>query len=139
MKNRYRCFVILIVAVVQCTALEAEATGFSFCYHGASTSAPKQEEQEARRMKKELLGSYHETNLLTTDNISHAYLIFMENVRSKQSSWGNSEWELAQETMNQLNARFTSIYSILRVSDKARIKVVQTEFKKLREKSVAKK
>ncbi|MBW7466568.1 hypothetical protein ABID22_000550 [Pontibacter aydingkolensis] len=100
-----------------------------------ATTAIVQEEKDVMRMQRKLLGPYHDIRAITTSNISHAHAIFMQNVRARYSNWTETDWENAQAVMYRLTRKSESLYRIMSVSDRAKIKAVQNEFRELQEKT----
>lgn len=139
MENKYSYATTLTLAAVLAFNFATEAAGSAFSFYAPGTAVVQQTNKDAKRTEKELLGPYHETTALTADNLGHAYIIFLENVKARQSNWTENDWNNAQAVINQLNNKYNTIYLLLSVSDKARIKALQTEFKKLQEKGIAKK
>lgn len=137
MENKCKYIVALTVSILlTCATKAAENTPLHDAPSGIILS---QEERDVRRMQKELLGPYHDIRSLTTSNIGHAYIMFMENVRIRQSSWAENDWSNAKAVMDRLDKKSSSLYRMLGVSDRARIKVLQGEFRELQAKSMAKK
>lgn len=111
------------------------ALGFSFSAEATNYTAFKamavQAEPSTKSMEKQLLGPYSNIQSLTASNLRHAYMTFMDNVRAKHGSWTKQDWNQANAVINKLNARENSMNRILSVTDKAQIKILQTEFNTL--------
>ena len=122
------------LAVFQVMEAAGEAVGTA----GTATVTLVQEENDVKRMQKQLLGPYHDIRGLTTSNICHAYIMFVQNVKSRHSNWTETDWNNAQVVLERLDKKSNSLYRIISVSDRAKIKALQSEFREMQGNSLAK-
>ncbi|MBC5993732.1 hypothetical protein [Pontibacter cellulosilyticus] len=94
--------------------------------------------QGQKNPEKELLGPYHDIKSLTTGNIAHAYLTFIENVRARQGTWSEDDWIQAKAVLRKLDSRTNSMNRMLKVADRSHIRAAQSEFRGMEARMAAK-
>ncbi|MCC9136809.1 hypothetical protein ACFSKU_10105 [Pontibacter silvestris] len=115
----------------------AVALGFSFAAEATNYTSDKSKsmaevvQNEAPSMQKELLGSYANIEALTASNMREAYITLLESVRAKHGNWSDEDWANAETVRNKLDSRKKALEDNLGVDDKAKIKVLQGEFRTL--------
>lgn len=135
MGNNYRKFAGLILAgvfVFACTEAVSATPHFERAKQIVQAGAAQ------RNPERELLGPYADIKSLTTSNLAHAYITFLENVKARNGNWSAQDWDGAKVVMQKLDARKNSMARILKVADVSHIKKVQAEFRKLEAQNHAK-
>lgn len=83
---------------------------------------------ELEQWQQDLLGQYADKSAVNAGNVRLAYKTFMENVRSRQSTWGNEGWEMAKLVFEELNERHDALGEDVSTEDQVSIKAFQMEF-----------
>lgn len=128
MENNYRQLVRLILAIV---CVFASVAVVSAGPHFVRAKQIIQTGAEQRNPEKELLGPYADIRSLTTSNLAHAYITFLENVKTRNGNWSAQDWESAKAVIQKLDARKNAMDRMLRVADISQIKKVQAEFRQM--------
>ena len=119
-----------VLVAFACTAMFCTLTDSAFTRAAAA--------QGHKNPEKELLGPYHDIKSLTTGNIAHAYITFIENARTRQSTWAEEDWRQAKVVMQKLDSRANSMGRMLKVADRSHIRAVQDEFRGMEARMAAK-
>ncbi|TPE43883.1 DUF6565 domain-containing protein [Pontibacter mangrovi] len=115
------------------------ALGFSFAagatdYNNTKAKAAIstiQNDQELSPLQKQLLGEHANIGAITADSMRQAYITFMDNVREQKGNWTDAEWQQAKELLEKLDAHKETVEKELGTDDKAKIKMLQAEFRTL--------
>ncbi|MEJ8803205.1 hypothetical protein [Pontibacter sp. H249] len=134
--NRVGYLIAIVLAAIWSYSHTAREAVYTYAVAKVSETTTVQDENSIKRMQKQLLGPYNEIRALTSSNIYHAYLTFMQNVQAKHSNWTQTDWANAKVVSERLNKKYNALFSIVSISDKAQIKVLQGEFLQLYKKSI---
>ena len=125
-KYLHRVHILLTVALfIVCIAV---ATAFIWA---------TQTEQLQIKSEKELLGPYTDISSLSASNIAHAYIIFLDRVKAKHSTWNKADWDYAKAVLAKLDSRKRSMGRIINIDDLSKIKEIEAEFRELEAKGSA--
>ncbi|WP_148561627.1 hypothetical protein [Pontibacter korlensis] len=130
MKNTNKKYAKIMLAAAMGFSFVAEATNYTTAKAEAAVIRV-QDDQNKPQLQQELLGSYADITTITAANLRSAYITFMENVRAKQNTWNDEDWKAAKVVLEKLDARKNTVEQQLGADDKAKIKVLQAEFRTL--------
>ena len=68
---------------------------------------------------------------VTAANVKQAYIDFMENVRAQNGTWTDADWDYVDVVFDRLDARKDQVDDNLDVTDEAKIKALQMEYRTL--------
>jgi small-conductance mechanosensitive channel len=83
---------------------------------------------ELKQWEQDLLGQYADKSAVNAGNVRLAYRTFMDNVRARQSTWGDEGWEMAKLVFRELNERNDALGEDVSTEDQVSIKALQMEF-----------
>ncbi|MCX2739458.1 hypothetical protein [Pontibacter anaerobius] len=130
MKKSNRTYAKVMLAAALGFSFAAEATNYTSTNAKAAVITT-QDDQNMLPMQQELLGEYADIKALTAQNMRQAYITFMESVREQKGPWADEEWQNAKNLLEKLNAHKETVEKELGTDDKAKIKMLQAEFRSL--------
>ena len=97
----------------------------------AQTDTLQHESEALDQWKRELLGQYAQTEVLTANTIRPAYINLVESARTKRSNWSAKDWEHAKAVLKSLDDRKGEIGTGLSKAESNRINALQEDFNQL--------
>lgn len=128
MEYKDKTYAKLLLAGALAFSFAAEATNYNLqpATESISVTAPNDQDWH-----KKLLGPYSNVDTLTAANMREAYITLLENVRQLHGRWADKDWEQAKAVLDKLDYKKNTLESQLSIGDKAKIKMLQAEFRTL--------
>lgn len=131
MRNPHTTYAKVLLIGALAFSFAAEAAHYTFADAPASSLKKAASQDTMQQWQKKLLGPYANIDMLSAYNLRSAYISLLEHAHAQHSGWSDADWQQAKAVLDKMDSKKGTLESQLTLDDKAKIKVMQAEFRAL--------